>query len=103
MLGVLVVVPKVVCGGGFGCWVAATRSVGGADRRGLLAVARWGVSDIYIFFSSGSLECLGVGECYGLIWLVVERLGMVDIGCVGMVVVVGLAQDGVARSWITQL
>jgi hypothetical protein len=48
----------------------------------------------FFFFNDGNLGHLEVGGCYGLIWPAVERLGMADNDCVGMVVVITLAQLG---------
>lgn len=57
--------------------------------------AVWGFSDFFFFFFSGSnLGCLEVGGFYGLLWRAVERLWMTDSSCVGVVVVMALAQLG---------
>lgn len=46
------------------------------------------------FFNGSSLGCLKVGGFYGLLCPGVERLGMADNNCVGVVVVMALAQLG---------
>jgi hypothetical protein len=52
-----------------------------------------GIFDFFFFFFEW-LGCLEVGGFYGLIWPVVERLGIADSSCAGMLVVMVLAQLG---------